>query len=157
MPITSAIYTASGSILATIDGVEMTVPDDMGNRHRRILAEWEAGGGIIAPYVAPPDIGAVLVPALYAVAELTIADGVIDGIPLNSRLSAALWFDVGLYYVFFAETQPDTNYLAKAYDGPNTDLRISEKSADYFVVQAWDANGDPTDPAAVSIEIIRVG
>lgn len=34
-------YTASGMILVQIDGVEFFVPDDMGNRHRQMIAEWE--------------------------------------------------------------------------------------------------------------------
>ena len=53
--IESARYTESGSITAVIDGVEMTVPNDMANRHRRRLAEWEALGNVIEPYAPPPD------------------------------------------------------------------------------------------------------
>lgn len=53
--IESAHYTESGSIIAVIDGVEMIVPDDMGNRHRQMIAEWEALGNTIAPYVEPPE------------------------------------------------------------------------------------------------------
>lgn len=50
------IHTADGGIEATIDGVRMTVPDDLANRHRQMLAEWEAEGNTIAPYVEPePD------------------------------------------------------------------------------------------------------
>nr|CAI3971112.1 hypothetical protein ORM20_00063 [Ochrobactrum phage ORM_20] len=48
--ITSAKYTEGGSIIAVIDGVEMTVPDDMANRHRVMLAEWEKEGNEILPY-----------------------------------------------------------------------------------------------------------
>ncbi|MFQ0815391.1 hypothetical protein AVM02_02510 [Brucella anthropi] len=51
--IESARYSEQGSILAIIDGEEMTVPDDMANRHRAMLAEWEAEGNIISPYVEP--------------------------------------------------------------------------------------------------------
>lgn len=46
-------YTESGSIDATFDGQRMTVPDDLGNRHRQMIAEWEAEGNTIPPY-APP-------------------------------------------------------------------------------------------------------
>lgn len=46
-------YTQLGSIDATIDGIRMTVPDDMGNRHRRMIAEWEAEGNTIQPYEPP--------------------------------------------------------------------------------------------------------
>ncbi len=47
-------YAESGNILVVIDGLEMTVPDDMGNRFRRDIAEWEAAGNTIPPYVPPP-------------------------------------------------------------------------------------------------------
>jgi hypothetical protein len=53
--IESARYTEYGSIIAVIDGVQMSVPDDMGNRHRQALAEWEAQGNAIEPYVEPPE------------------------------------------------------------------------------------------------------
>jgi len=52
--IDSARYTESGSIIAVIDGVQMVVPDNMANRHRRMLAEWEAQGNTIEPYSVPP-------------------------------------------------------------------------------------------------------
>jgi len=52
--IENARYTESGSIVAVIDGVQMTVPDDMANRHRQMIAEWEAEGNAIEPYVPPP-------------------------------------------------------------------------------------------------------
>ena len=56
--ITNAKYTEHGSIVAVIDGSEMTVPDDMGNRHRSILAEWEAEENTIEPYAPPPPTSA---------------------------------------------------------------------------------------------------
>lgn len=94
-------------------------------------------------------------PNLYAVALLTISDGEISGIDVASKFSAALWLDVGLYYLFFAETQPDTAYLAKAYDDA-TVVRVVEKAAEYIVVTAADGSGNPVDPAEISVEIIRV-
>lgn len=51
--ITNAQYSKHGTIIAVIGGVEMTVPDDMANRHRVMLAEWEAGGNAIEPYSPP--------------------------------------------------------------------------------------------------------
>lgn len=47
-------YTATGSIDATIDGTRMSVPDNMGNRHRQMVAEWEAEGNTIPAYAPPP-------------------------------------------------------------------------------------------------------
>jgi hypothetical protein len=54
MNITVHGYTATGAIDATIDGQRMSVPDDMANRHRQMIAEWEAAGNTIPAYVAPP-------------------------------------------------------------------------------------------------------
>ena len=46
----TATYTASGAILAIVDGVEMTIPADMSNRH---YAELIASGVEIAPLPTP--------------------------------------------------------------------------------------------------------
>ncbi len=54
MSISEAKYIAANAIEAVIDDAVTIVPDDMANRHRRMLAEWEAGGGVIEPYVPPP-------------------------------------------------------------------------------------------------------
>jgi len=45
-------YTQTGSIEATIDGVRMSVPDDMSNRHRQMIADWEVAGNTVPAYVA---------------------------------------------------------------------------------------------------------
>lgn len=47
-------YTESGMIRAEIDGQEVTVPDDAANRHRQMIAEWEAEGNTIPAYSPPP-------------------------------------------------------------------------------------------------------
>lgn len=46
----TAKYTSLGAILATIDGVEMTIPADPANRH---YAELIAQGVVIEPYMPP--------------------------------------------------------------------------------------------------------
>lgn len=50
MNITNAQFTATGSITALVDGVQMSIPADAGNRHYRELLEQ---GIEIAPYVEP--------------------------------------------------------------------------------------------------------
>ena len=50
MNITNAQFTATGSITALVDGVQMSIPADAGNRHYRELLEQ---GVEIAPYVEP--------------------------------------------------------------------------------------------------------
>lgn len=46
-------YTETGSITIIDRGAELAVPDDPLNRHRRMIADWEAEGNTIPPY-APP-------------------------------------------------------------------------------------------------------
>lgn len=47
-------YLENGAILVMFDGIEQIVPDDMANRHRIMLAEWEKlAGNSIAPYTPP--------------------------------------------------------------------------------------------------------
>jgi hypothetical protein len=47
-------YNADGSISISIDGVTMTVPDDMANGHRQMVARWQEAGGVIAPHIPTP-------------------------------------------------------------------------------------------------------
>ncbi len=46
-------YTATGTIEIVVEETRYTVPDDPGNRHRQMLAEWEEEGNTIPPYVPP--------------------------------------------------------------------------------------------------------
>lgn len=50
---TTAKFVSPTSIEVVRDGSVVWVPDDMTNRDRRKLAEWEAQGGVIAPYIPP--------------------------------------------------------------------------------------------------------
>ena len=53
--ITKAQYSdeSNSAISATINGRLLSVPDDMENRHRQAIAEWEAEGNVIEPYIEP--------------------------------------------------------------------------------------------------------
>lgn len=46
-------FTQTGTISVTIDGRHATVPNDMSNTDRQLIAEWEAQGNTIPPYVPP--------------------------------------------------------------------------------------------------------
>ena len=88
--IESAKYTESGSISAVIDAQEMVVPDDMGNRHRAMIAEWEAVGNEIEPYAEPiltPEEQRALMPPL----EKWRFDTIIDSRPgLRDKIETAI-------------------------------------------------------------------
>lgn len=89
-------YTASGSIDATIDGIRMIVPDDMSNRHRQMIAEWEAQGNTIPAYVPPPEpFKDIPRPSfLFMMAKMGISEtqveGLIDQMPEGDTRDLAL-------------------------------------------------------------------
>lgn len=75
--INSAKYTKQGSIFAIIDDQEMTVPDDIENRHRAMIAEWEAVGNLIEPYLPEPKPEPVIIiPAVTLWERMTDAEAI---------------------------------------------------------------------------------
>lgn len=72
MKIKNVIYSHDGSILADINGEGCSIPDDMENRHRQLIAEWEAAGNIIGSYVEPePEPVVTILPAVTLWERLT--------------------------------------------------------------------------------------
>lgn len=71
-----AKYTLDGSIIAMISDQVMIIPDNMENRHRIMLADWEAAGHAIEPYVPEPDAPSVIsIPAVILWERMTEAEG----------------------------------------------------------------------------------
>lgn len=77
--IEQAQYTEAGAIRALIDGTEWIVPDDIENRHRQTIAEWEAAGNTITPYVAPPTAPVTVVSSRQFKLQL-LASGLLDDV-----------------------------------------------------------------------------
>lgn len=72
----SAKYTRDGSIIVLIEGQEMTLPNDMENRHRILLADWETEGNVIEPYVPAPEAPVIIsIPAVTLWERMTEAEG----------------------------------------------------------------------------------
>lgn len=116
MAIEKVRYLDHGAILATIDGVEMCVPDDPDNRHRRALADWERAGNTIAPCAVSP---AVLPPlqarqirlALLDIGKLADVDKAIDALPEPMRSQVSIEWEYGTE---FYRDKPTTKQLAAA-------------------------------------------
>lgn len=49
-------YTSEGFILIERDGEIASVPDDMANRERRMISEWEEQGNVIPPHVPSTEV-----------------------------------------------------------------------------------------------------
>lgn len=119
----------------------------------RAKPEWSE---ILAWTLTAPVADAI--PYLYAVAQLTIADGDIASINITAKLAGAFRFDVGQYWVFFTDEQSDTDYMALAYDNGSVRAFVAEadKFTGYFVVTTTDFAGELADPDAINLEIKRV-
>ena len=75
--IENARYNEYGSIIAVISDEQITVPDDMDNRHRVMIAEWEAVGNLIEPYVPEPEPeSVVIIPAVTLWERMTDAEAI---------------------------------------------------------------------------------
>lgn len=97
-------------------------------------------------------------PALYAAARIEISDGEVSSISgnWNFEIAGGIRIDTGEYWIFFANALSDDDYMAKAWDGArNCFIPADQQHEGYFVVQVTDANGDPNDPPAISVEVIR--
>lgn len=75
--IENARYNEYGSIIAVFSDEQITVPDDMDNRHRVMIAEWEAVGNLIEPYVPEPEPeSVVIIPAVTLWERMTDAESI---------------------------------------------------------------------------------
>ena len=80
-------YTEGGAIRVIFDGdgSESIVPDDPGNRHRQMIAEWEAEGNTIPPYVPPAPTLEAYEHAIQAMVDATAKEKLFrDGVTLAS-------------------------------------------------------------------------
>jgi hypothetical protein len=106
-------FNANGTIDATIEDIRMTIPDDIANRHRQMVAEWESGGNVIPPYVPPaaPDPLAVpldrldfwLAAASAGVSKWSVRDRISampHATPAESyaKAEAIAWFEEASHY-----------------------------------------------------------
>lgn len=80
-------YTEDGMIRVDLDGAIAFVPDDLDNRHRQEIADWEALGNTILPYEAPPpstdDVNAERERRILAGTTVTVPG--IGSIPVQGR------------------------------------------------------------------------
>lgn len=69
-------YNEFGYIQATIDDVEFTIPDDLENLHRQMIAEWEKEeGNEIEPYIPPePEPTVTIIPSVRLWERMTNAE-----------------------------------------------------------------------------------
>lgn len=111
---------------------------------------------IVTPPPVEPDPG-LLPPRMVAAAfNLAIADGDVTQIGGAFNLIAVLYLDVGQYMLLFLEPEQDTDYFAQPIGGAPC-MTVSEKGADYLIVEARDApGGNYIDPETFNIQVYRI-
>lgn len=137
----SVKYMVDSTISAEVDGVTLYVPDEPANRYRQLIAEWEAEGGVIAPYEPPPltqaDYTAAIAAHLDATAKqrnydsaLSIATYVGSAVPQWAGEAAAYhaWRDQVWVYVYA--------HLAAVLAGEREQPTVADLLAELPVI-AW--------------------
>lgn len=97
-------------------------------------------------------------PTLWATAQMALEEGVLTSVLANWnwKIAGCFQLDIGLYYVSFSESLPDTDYIAKAWDGNlSCFVRREDQFVDSFIVSIKDVNGNPADPTTLNVEIIK--
>jgi hypothetical protein len=103
-----------------------------------------------APYLAPPTVvaaalGMIVTPETFDISNP--AGGLFN-------LSGAAYLDVGVYWFFFTDPQPDEIYYAIITG--EASMAMVDHTTDYFSIEAKDATGNPADPAQLSVQILRI-
>lgn len=119
---------------------------------------WTYTNGIFAPPPVPAaeEITASRPPELYAAAQLTIQDGDVQGLALNSRFAGAFWAGTGCCLVLFIEALPDADYLVSADAGAcRAYVEPTNRWPEGFQITIADQAGAPIDPPALGFTIVR--
>lgn len=139
-----------------------------------VLPPWiQVPADVFAGYIAGPDDTWIpptppapepvdqssLAPTLVGLAQLTVVNGEVSALPLTSQFTAAMQMGVGEFWVFFRETQPDSDYLVLVYPTSSAIGQVipSNKFEDFFIINVTDFNGNPADVDRLAFEVKRVG
>lgn len=156
--IQSARRNEDGFIIAVIDGVEWTVPDDPANRYRQMIAEWEAEGNTIPAHEPPPSPTPVIaLPQIVAQARLRIADWNVTGMNGNSNLGLAMPWGDGVIYCEFLTPLDNDDYIVTPTNGNTHHCYVNpdEQQPGGFLLYTEDKDGNPSFPACVQLLVTR--
>lgn len=114
------------------------------------ISEFEAFQSI--PTSLPPKT-----PTTIATAKLSIMNGTVEGIGVDSAFAGVFQLDTGYFWVAFMSSQDDTDYIVNAFDGGL--FRCYVKPEDYqpdgFAISTTDLSGVPADPQTISVIVTR--
>lgn len=101
------------------------------------------------------------VPALVkqsVLSNLTVNSGLVENIVSSSGVSGAFRESTGVYWILFAQEEPDTNYIVNSYDGGSVSIHApsSQKATTHCIINVKNAAGVLVDPDQINIEVKRI-
>lgn len=124
------------------------------------VIDLETGETSKVPYTPPPFVDPgprPKTPTVIATAKLSILDGSVEGIGVDSSFAGVFQLDTGYFWVAFMSSQDDTDYIVNAFDGGL--FRCYVKAEDYqpdgFAISTTDLSGVPADPQTISVIVTR--
>lgn len=105
-----------------------------------------------APEPPPPTLPTASVVAL---AELNTEDGVVSGFDSACGIGFGFMLDIGVFWLFFTEPQPDNKYLPFV-QSPGVYADVTAREADYLEVTVKDrSTNEPIIPMSLTITVQR--
>ena len=116
--------------------------------------EWlEDDDAELSEYLSPSVSLQLPRPSLVATALLTVDAGEIDGLESAAGFGFGFELSTGVYWLFFAEEMPDTNY-AYNVTASNGTAKVTARETSYMEVTVTDG-GSPIEPDELSIQLFR--
>lgn len=94
-------------------------------------------------------------PHIFAMGRFSVGDWEISAISATMGIAGATVMDTGVYWIDFAEVQPNDDYIAIASDRDKS-VTVTERYPEFCVVECTDMAGNPADPAEFVIQLTRV-
>jgi len=151
-------YNKNGAIRIIFDGsdIESIVPDDLSNRDRQLIAEWEAAGNVIPPYEEEDLLPAIAAPSAYTLTTLKIENGEVTTIHGSGGFAGAFPISENQIYVIFAMEITEPYSIFFDCGGSHCYVNPEEKDQYGFIVNSQDLQGNAALPACMTIFVMRM-
>lgn len=94
-------------------------------------------------------------PRIFAMGRFSVAEWEISAISATMGIAGATLMDTGVYWIDFAEPQPNTDYIAIASDREKS-VTVTERYESFCVVECTDLAGLPANPSEFVIQLTKV-
>lgn len=94
-------------------------------------------------------------PHIFAMGRFSVGEWEISAISATMGIAGATLMDTGVYWIDFAEPQPDTDYIAIASDREKS-VTVTERYESFCVVECTDLAGLPANPSEFVIQLTKV-